>query len=190
MFATGPKYPSAPRFVQLLTLLIGVFVIGSCKDLPPTAPLRAPASVSFSSGADQNWVRSSFFFDATNPVPCLGEDVRVFGETRFQSHEVTSGSGNYNLHFFYPPVSPNTPQFFAQGVTSGKLFQYKNGGPITVTLHLAAGEVQTVHDKEVFVAADGSKLFFDFVMHVTINANGVVTVSRETEFTSLRCSRN
>lgn len=186
MFTTGPKYSSTPRFVQLLSLIIGVFVMGSCKDQPPTAPLRAPSSASFSSGANQSWVRSSFFIDNTTFVPCLGEQVRVFGEVPFQYHEVTSSSGGFNFHLQLRPLTPKTPQFYIQVISSGKLYSYSNGLPINESFHLAAGEVHSLHDKERFIAEDGSKLFFTFILHTTVNANGVLTVSR-VQFEDLNC---
>jgi hypothetical protein len=188
MTGNEPNRLPAVRFLQLVSALGGTFVICSCQVSESTMPLRAPTTAQFSGGASQTWVRSSFFINSTLTVPCLGEDVHVFGEAPFESHEVTSGSGVYNFHLLFPPLTPNTPQFYAQGVTSGKLFQYKNGGPVTQTVHLAAGEVQLTHDKETFVAVDGSKLFFEFISHVTLNANGVVTVSRLDEI-PLGCSR-
>ena len=41
---------------------------------------------------------------------------------------------------------------------------------------VAAGQVFSIHDREVFTAADGSQLFFTNIAHGTINANGVLTV--------------
>ncbi len=186
MFRTGPKYSSAPRFVQLLSLVIGVLAMAGCKDQPPTAPLRAPSNASFASGAIQGWTRSSFFLDGTVSVPCLGEDVRIFGEALFQYHEVLSSSGGFNFHFQYRPVTPNGPQFYLQGISSGKLYQYSNGFPINESFHLAAGEVHSIQGRERYIAADGSKLFNTFILHTTVNANGVLTVSKF-ESTGLTC---
>jgi hypothetical protein len=64
------------------------------------------------------------------------------------------------------------------GLSSGKLYQYSNGFPINESFHLAAGEVHSVQGRERYVAADGSKLLNTFVLHATVNANGVLTVSR------------
>lgn len=186
MFTTGPKYSSAPRFVQLLSLVIGVLAMAGCKDQLPTAPLRAPSSASLGSGADQGWIRSSFFQEGTVFVPCLGEYVRIFGEAEFQYHWVRSSSGGFNIHFQWRPVTPKGPQFYLQGISSGKLYQYSNGAPINESFHLAAGEVYSVHARETYVAADGSKLLNIFILHMTVNANGVLTVSRF-ESTGLTC---
>jgi hypothetical protein len=183
MISMSRKYSSAATFVRPLSLLLGVFLIASCQGPESIAPSVTSGNPSFR--ADQSWERSSFFTENRIFAECLGEVVRVFGVVEFQYHEVTSGAGNFHFNFQLRPVTPNTPQFFAQGLTSGKLFQYKNGLPINESFHLAAGEVHTIVGNEVYVAANGDRLLVTYRLHVTVNANGELTASRS-EF-SITC---
>jgi hypothetical protein len=110
-------------------------------------------------------------------IDCLGENVRAFGEVPFQYHEVTSTSGNFSYHLQVRPATPNGPPFFIQGQTSGKLFRYKNGLPANESFHLGPGEVFTFVTVETYVAEDGDRLVGKHHSHVTVNANGELTVS-------------
>ncbi len=165
-----------------LTVVPLLFLACGREPVAPASNTRLAQTLapSFSAGADQSWVHSSFFADNLIFIDCLGENVRFFGEVPFDFHEVTSGAGNFHFQFFFPAVTPNTPQFFGVGQTSGKVFQLKYGDPQMETFHLAAGEVHNfgVHN-EVFVAEDGEQLRSDYQLHTTVNANGEVTVSRE-----------
>jgi hypothetical protein len=186
MLSTRPHHARALTFVRLLTLFLGGFLLSSCRDTGATGPSAEHLSPTLSTQASQSWVRSSFFFDNTGFVACLGENVRFFGEAPFRYHEVTSGSGNFSFHLQLVPATPNTPPFFAVAQTSGKVYLYKNGGPINETFHLAAGQVHTVIDNETYVADNGDRLTVSLRAHMTVNANGVLTVSR-TEFTDFEC---
>jgi hypothetical protein len=190
MRPSGQNYPSASRYVRLLLVTLGSLALASCKDQGPAAPNVvgiARTAVGLSNAADQGWVRGSNFVDFVQFVPCLGENVRVFGEVPFEVHAVSTPSGGFNLTWRFPPVTPNTPQFYIQGLSTGKLYTYDNGHAVlALSQHVAAGQVFSVHDREVYTAADGSKLFVTNTMHATINANGVVTVSRQ-EFEDINC---
>jgi hypothetical protein len=134
----------------------------------------------------QSWERSSFFVDNVLFIDCLGENVRAFGEVLFQYHEVTASSGNFSYHFQLRPATPNAPPFFIQGQTSGKLFQLKNGLPGNESFHLGPGEVYSFGIVETYVAEDGDRVVGKLHLHLTVNANGDLTVSRMEE-ESFRC---
>jgi hypothetical protein len=171
----------------LLTLLLA-----GCAG-EPSAPTRETASEvdPTSAGAlraESAWERSSFTVDGVQPCACLGEDVRFFGEVSFQYHEVTSGSGNFQFKWQAAPVTPNGPQFYVQGQTSGKLFQYRNGAPLNQSVHVGPGEVESFIDYEIYVAEDGTKLYVIFSVHTTVNAKGELIVERIDPF-SVECER-
>jgi hypothetical protein len=175
---------TAHALVVWLPILGAGFLIGGCQD---SAPTEAPSVKDVPTvSAAQSWERSSFFVDQVLFIDCLGENVRAFGEVLFQYHEVTSSSGNFSYHLQFRPATPNTPPFFIQGQTSGKLFRYKNGLPANESFHLGPGEVYTFGTVETFVAEDGDRLVGKVNIHVTINANGELTVSRM-EPESFRC---
>lgn len=159
------------------------FGIAGCRDYEPTAPaLSSPPSVANLSGAVQVWERVTVFNDNTFFIPCLNENVRIFGFVPYQYHEVASPSGGFHFTLQYRPQTPNLPPFLAEGQTSGKVFVYSNGRPVNISFHLAAGEVRTVVANELYVAEDGSKLFGDSRFHYTVNANGELTVLRNVEY--------
>lgn len=139
-----------------------------------------------SASASQGWERSSFLVDDVAFIPCLGENVRVFGEVQFQYHEVTTSSENFSYHFQLRPATPNQPPFFIQVLSSGQLFRYKYGLPANESFHLGAGEVTSFVTVETYVAEDGDRVVGKVRFHVTVNANGELTVSR-TEPESFRC---
>lgn len=152
-----------------------------------TASALDPAAAS-AVRANQYWDRSSFTVDGIQPAACLGENVRFFGEVPYQYHEVASSSGNLQFIFFISPYTPKSPRYFAQGVTSGTLYEYRKGGPIPQIVHVGPGEVQTMIDKEWYTAEDGSRIYVTVWMHMTVNANGDLVVSRAEPF-SVECER-
>ena len=169
---------------RLLTLFV-VLGFAACRDNEPTAPLspsRQFAPAASLSGAVQGWERVTIFNDHTFFVPCMNEDMRFYGWVPYQYHEVATPSGGFDFNLQYRPETPNSPVFVAEGLTSGKVFTYSNGRPVNVSFHLAAGEVQTVVSNELYVAADGSKLFGDSRFHYTVNANGELTGLTNVEY--------
>lgn len=170
---------------SLLLLTLGVAVLaGGCQDQMPTE--ARSVNVVPAASATQTWERSSFFVDNIVSIDCLGENARAFGEVQFQYHEVTTSSGSFSYHFQLRPVTPNGPSFFIQGLTSGKLYRYKNGLPGNESFHLGPNEVASFVIVEVFVAEDGDRVVGNVRFHVTVNAKGELTVSR-TEPESFRC---
>jgi len=178
MLSTRSNYLPARSPGRLLSLVIGVVLLASCRDAAPTGLPAAAATPALGTGADQGWVRSSAFLDATYFVACLGEDVRFFGDVAFQVHEVTSASGNVGFHVQVRPITPLGPPFLAVGQTSGRVFRARPGQPIIEMAHLAAGEVRHLVQNEVYVAENGDRFLASAELHLTVNANGVVTVSR------------
>ena len=170
---------------SLWLLTLGTtFLVGSCQETVPTE--ERSVNVVPSASATQSWERASFFVDQVVFIDCLGENVRAFGEVQFQYHEVTTSAGNFSYHFQLRPATPNVPAFFIQGQTSGKLFRYKNGLPGNESFHLGPGEVSSFVTVETYVAEDGDRVVGKVRFHVTINANGELTVSRM-EPESFRC---
>ena len=172
---------------RLLTLA-AVFVLAGCRNDSVISP-RSPTLLVTSAGLDaavQDWERRTIFNDHTFFVPCLNENVRIYGYVSYQFHEVASPSGGYNFKIQYLPQNPGDPPFVAEGQTSGKVFYYNNGRPVNVSFHSAAGENQTVVVNEEYVAADKSKLIGDATFHYTVNANGDLTDLRDVAY-SISC---
>ena len=178
MLTTLLKCLSAFSPHRLLTLIVAAILLGSCRDATPTGLPATAATPALGTGADQGWVRSSAFIDVIYFVECLGEDVRFFGDVAFQVHEVTSASGSVGFHVQVRPITPHGPPFVGVGQTSGRVFQAKPGQPILEMAHLAAGEVRHLVQNEVYVAEGGDRFLASAELHLTVNANGVVTVSR------------
>lgn len=122
-------------------------------------------------------------------MPCLGEDVRFYGPVTYQYHSVANSAGGFDYHLIYLPETPNDPPLVAEGQSSGKVFYFPDGHRINITFHMAAGEVETLIDeREIYTAKeDGSQLHLLNGFHVTVNANGDLTVDRGTPF-SIECS--
>jgi hypothetical protein len=171
-------YQSARKTGLTLSVLVGALAFQSCKDQPLAPRPAAPSIASFANGADQGWVRTSFDVDYTQFVPCLGETVRLYGEVPIQLHTVANPAGGFDSHRLFTPITPNSPQFNIQGLSSGKVFTQVYGGPINEVVHSAAGEVYSFREADTFRAADGSALYFTFVFHGTVNANGVPTATQ------------
>ncbi len=131
-------------------------------------------------GAVTQWERDSFQVD--NPglfIPCLGEEVRFFGEVPYKRHTVTSASGNTSYHFQLTPVTPNQPPFTGVGNVSGTVWHYQNGLPINESFHLGPGEVLNVQVRESYYTDNGDRLTSNIRIHFTTNAGGELVVSRE-----------
>jgi hypothetical protein len=137
--------------------------------------------------ATSTMTRGSFFQDVTVFIPCLAQDVRFHGEVPFAEHQITSASGQTLFKIQLVPVTPVTPQFFADALASGTTYIYKNGHPINQEFIVGPGQVFTNIDREVYQADDGDQLSLTLQSHLTVNANGDVTVDR-TEFSDFQCS--
>lgn len=163
-------------------LLFTALTLTACTDPGPDQVLAprqtAPPMASFAAGADQSWLRTSFNVDYVQFVPCLGENARLYGEVPFQLHTVANPAGGFNAHRQLRAITPNSPPFRVQVISTGKVYTQVNGGPINEVIHVAAGEVYSFHEVDTFRAADGSELYFTFVIHGTVNANGVATAEK------------
>ena len=174
--------------ILLLSWLFALVPVAGCGE-PSSAAPQFRAETSRSSGAaEQNRVRGTFFNSHTFYVDCLGEDVRFFGDVEYTSHEVTTGSENYEVHFHYGPFTPNNTPFVAEGQSSGTIFSLRYGVNVKAMVRSGPGEGQAVVEKEVYIAADGRQLFLTYVLHLTVNANGELTVFNE-EPLSITCAK-
>lgn len=163
-------------------LLFTALTLTACTDPDPDQLLAprhsAPSMASFAAGADQSWLRTSFNVDYVQFVPCLGENARLYGEVFFQLHTVANPAGGFNAHRQFLPITPTSPPFRVQVISTGKVYTQVNGRPINEVVHVAAGQVYSFREADVFRAADGSELYFTFVIHGTVNANGVATADK------------
>jgi len=158
-----------------LSLTLLPLLLAACEQ-PPVAPDQAPGP-SFQAASE--WTRASFSYDFPGVfVACRGETMHFYGEVPYKMHEVTTASGGYNYFFQLSPATPASPPYYGVGETSGKVYLYKNGGPLNESFHLAAGEVHTYLDRETYVAENGDRLSVDRTFHITTNANGQLTVDR------------
>ena len=129
--------------------------------------------------ATTDWTRGSFFFDLPDvPIPCRGTHFRFHGEVPYIRHDVTSASGVQNWFYQLLPVTPVGPPYYGEEQETGIVFLYKNGGPINQSFHLAAGEVYSLTDREVYVAPNGDKIIVSATQHYTVNAIGELAVDR------------
>jgi hypothetical protein len=179
MLRINPMSKRAVRFVQLgIPALLGatVLVITGCRDPVSTVGTSVELTQPVLT-ADQNWVRSSFDVDNTVFVPCLRENVRFFGPVPFQFHTVRTTSGTFNSKFQLRPGAVSPP-FFGHALASGTLYEFANGGTYNETFHSAAGEVFRFKIHETYLSEGGDRLEASAFVHVTINANGDVTVQK------------
>jgi hypothetical protein len=120
-------------------------------------------------------------FDVVVPAAftCTGEAVHVYGPINetIQTTLNSSGGATVVLHF--------TPHLQAVGVDSGN--SYIAVGPSTEVTHTGpAGATVTTFVNITRLIAPGSApdLRFDEMMHITVNANGVTTVTFDNVRTS------
>ena len=183
---TPTSAPLGTKFCYLV-LMAAALAFG-CNDATGPVPSRslAPGGPAFSASDNSTWIYSSDYVDYfRNDIYCLGEPVHVYGSSLFRYHEVTSDAGNFQYHVQFLPQTPNGPPFVVVGLTTGRVFTYKNGGPFNQVYHLGPGESITVIANETYTGSDGTTLGDTYRLHITNNANGVVTVVREVpvEFT-------
>lgn len=190
MRATRTSHTTRTAAWRGLVLLLGAGLITGCTEAGPVEPRVEPTPTILADGAQQHWVRSTFFVDNIVFIACLNEDVRFFGVSPFQYHEVVSASGNRQWKLqILPQNTKNEAEFgpfLAVGQSSGRVYEYENGGPINEMFHLGPGEVHTIVDKEVFVAENGDRLEVHLRAHLTINANGELVVLR-VDLTDFEC---
>lgn len=167
--------------MRCLPLTVLPLVLLACERQPvaPDQVLR-PEFAATSGGASSTWTRGSILVDGTGFIDCLGEDAHFFGEELFILHQVTSASGVTQSFFQFSPITPSGPQFSLQGLTSGRLYQLQDGLPINQVFQFGPDSTFTYVEKDVYVnvADKFDKVTFVLRSHVTLNANGKVTVDR------------
>lgn len=169
------------RTIWLLTLCLTSSCLVSCADNDPTAPQSRAAETPVSgNGADQGWQRVTFFNDRTLFVPCVSEDVRIYGFVIYWYHQVAAPSGGFDVE------TPKAPIFTAVGLTSGKVFVYQYGGPLSQAFHVAVGGVQNVLVNEKYMASDRTTLIGDATFRFTVSGNGDLTIANNVEY-ALSC---
>jgi hypothetical protein len=169
-----PIDPMSPRGAKLIPILAGtILVIMACRDPVSSGEVSGELTRPILN-AEQNWERGSFDVDIVVFVPCLGENVRFFGTVPFQFHSVLTPSGTFNYKLQFRPGAVSPP-FFGLALTSGTLYRF-TGGAYNETSHAAAGEVLRFKVNETYIADNGDRLETSFFVHMTINANGDLTV--------------
>jgi len=152
-----------------------LLTVGCQESVPTEISEDLVGSPAFS--ADQYWERDQFYVDNSGfAIPCLDEeDAHVYGWAPYQWHHVTSNSGNYKYYLQYRPVTPNSPPVYLDA--GGRLYLYKNGGPVHETFHLAPGEVYNLVGREIYEATNSNdRLRAKYKLHITVNANGDLSV--------------
>lgn len=164
------------RALSLTTLAALAFVAVSCDSTPVEPPgVEADASAPLFM-ANQGWVYGSFDVDNVVYVECVGENIRFFGEVPYKWHRVFKPSGGYSSFFVLAPSTPQTP-FLAEGMSSGIVWEAR-GSVDPEMYRTGPGEVYHFSIRETYISSDGPTLHANGGTHVTINANGEVTVSQ------------
>lgn len=153
--------------------------------------LSAAATIAWSGpgdGAQQQWEYDTVISDGAFAVyvPCLGENVRFYGEAPYRRHTVTTASGNTSFKLQFLPQTPNLLPFVAIGELSGTVYYFANGHPYNESFHAGPGETHSFHARDVFISDEGVRLNGSFILHTTINANGRIVVD-ELELEELDC---
>src|SRR5438445_12057408 len=110
--------------IFLLSFLFTVIPTTGCGDPSAVPEFQASGSTGI---AEQNFVRGTFFNTHTFYVDCLGGEVRFFGYVEDASHEGTTGSGDYQVHFPYGPKTPNSLPCVGEGQSSGSVRAVRSG---------------------------------------------------------------
>ena len=173
------------RNIGAKIMLATVALVAMACDGPrsPIGPGTEPAhaiTASSTGGASSTWIRDSIFQDGTGFIDCLGEDVRNWGEDLYILHQVTSASGVTQSFFQFSPITPGRSPISLLGLTSGRLYQLHDGLPVNQVFQFGPDSTFSYVEKDVYVnVADRfDTVTFVFKSHVTLNANGKVTVDR------------
>jgi len=164
-----------------MAVQIAILTALGCNDGigPTSGGSLSPNGPAFSASDNSEWTYASSYVDyVRTDVTCLGEAVRFFGGTPYRYHQVTSNAGEFHYHLQFVPQTPNIQPFVGIGLSTGRVFTYKNGGPYNETYHLGAGEVFTSIAHETYGGSDGTTLRDTQFIHITVNANGTITANR------------
>jgi hypothetical protein len=163
------------RALSLSSLAALALVAVSC-DTTPVEPPRVEAEAAVPPfKANQVWVESSFFADNVTPAPCLGEDLRFYGEVPYRWHRVWNSAGRYSDFLYLEPSTSQLP-FLAEGMLSGIVWEAR-GATDPAMYRAGPGEVIHAIIRENYISNDGPNFRATGAEHLTINANGDVTVS-------------
>jgi len=125
---------------------------------------------------------TDFFEEVDGPADCtgnprIGEIVLFTGRINYVLRATTTPSGNVDttLKFFYDPA------VHLVGQTSGTVWMINpiNTRPDFILLVHGNGLVSKVSEHEFYTNAAGDHLLLMVNYHVTVNANGSVTASRD-----------
>jgi hypothetical protein len=170
------------RFALLPLLLV------ACEQQPAAPEVDAVPSFS----ATTTWTDATLFIDFinTNGVnTCVGENWHAYGVVPYRMHEVSNAAGGYSYHAQLLPVTPRGgPRLSLTGLISGTVWWLKNGQSNNESFHLGKGQVYRYKFHETYQSDDGSRLFNDGWMHLTVNANGELVVAR-IEYLGVRCDK-
>lgn len=153
--------------------------IAACADVPTTAPLLAPASPL---GAVEANETTPIAFAVTNP--CNGESVFLTGTQHFLFRFTESSSGVISYGFTFRQDLSGVGTF---GSKYEARFSFSDRGifkpdfPVILSFSASSDMVSTGK-----VGGKESNFHATSTFHITVNANGIVTVERET--TSERCN--
>ncbi len=148
-------------------------LVGCSADNPVTPGDRGAAGVDKGSP----WVYATYLQDIVQPCPCLGEDVWFHGEFAYRYREMVTPSGQYLYRWQTVPTTPFAAPFVLEGLTSGTVFDYRNGGPVFEFILDGPADVHVVRDQEAYVAEDGRRLIASFDLQMTTNPDGELVVS-------------
>lgn len=171
--------------VIALCLIATALVLGCDRNTPTEQPTEAIAAPAFS--AEQNWVSGVFHQNSYQYLRCPGEVMHLYGGVPWRYHQVTSNSGTYSYHFQLLGWAQGPP-FYAEGTVSGKLFQFK-AGPYNESFSAGPGEVFHWVSREKYVADNGDWFQCQASYHITVNANGDLSVEKR-DLVDCKCKIN
>ncbi len=144
----------------------------SCKHL--RLLLGAALAVSLSQASAAVVTNTTVPIDAVIPNPCTGEEIHLTGSARVVATvtEDAGGGTHIKMHFNSQGVS-------GVGLTSGTRYRGIHQENSSSNTRGAAPTVTTerVNIKVVAQGAHGNWIIFSALLHITVNANGTVTVS-------------
>jgi len=161
---------------MMLGAVLGLLAL-SCEKAPN--PMQAPLTEKngVSSLAKASVFHDNFDFPIVNELafnPCAGEGILFNGATHVETHTVIDANGGFHAQF-----SANDHNFSGVGQSSG--IKYHRVGA-TVEHFSASGFLpfnDTFTNTFNFIGqGPGNNFIVQQVFHITVNANGVVTVLR------------
>ena len=156
-----------------LTALVVSGALTGCHDAP--GPVDPTASAVVRLGATTVTTNDQVPFNSSVFVPCAnggaGEVVVLSGTLHLLSHQTVSNSGNFHVKFHAQPqgvsgVGLTTgDQYRATGVTQE---EFHSNGPLPITDTF-------INNFRIIGQGPGNNFSVHQTIHITINANGVLT---------------